>query len=99
MEGWNTFSLIDEKAQTILVQIHFYIENNTALSPYKAPFGSVEFANSLSVEILFNFLQEAEKRLKKKGVQSIHIKDLPHRYRPEQAALLTVLLKDLSYKV
>jgi hypothetical protein len=97
MEGWNTFSLIDENAQLILAQIHFHVEHNIASSPSKAPFGSVSFSKNISAEALFHFLQDVEKKLKSKGIRKIHIKDAPHIYMHDQAGLLTVLLKDLGY--
>lgn len=99
MEGWSTFSLTDENAQSILSQIHFHIADKVASSPHRAPFGSIEFAESLSAESLFGFLNQLENKLKKNGVKRIVIKDSPQLYRPHEAASLTVLLSDLDYRI
>ncbi len=99
VNGWKTFSLIDENSQSILSQLHFNVANGIASSPSKAPFGSIEFANSLSAGILFNFLNEIEAKLKKMKVKKIVINDVPQLYRPHQAATLAVLLSDLSYQI
>ena len=97
--GWNTFSLIDEGGQKIVAQIHFCIEDGIALSPLNAPFGSIEFAETLSAETLCEFLIDIENNLKKKGAKRILIKDMPHLFRPSHAAILTVLFFDLNFKV
>lgn len=99
VDGWKTFSLIEENSQSILSQVHFHVVNEVASSPCKAPFGSIEFANALSAETLFNFLNEIEAKLKKKKVKKIIIKDAPQLYRPHEAATLTVLLSDLGYRI
>lgn len=98
-DGWSAFSLIDADAKKIVAQIHFHISNEVASSPYKAPFGSFEFSTFLSPEALFKFIVDVENTLKEKGVRKIQIKDTPQIYRPEQAALLSVLLQDAGYKI
>lgn len=98
-DGWLTFSLIDENAKKIVAQIHFLISNEVALSPFKAPFGSFEFSASLSPEALLDFIVDVGNKLKEKSVRKIQIKDAPQIYRPEQAALLSVLLQNAGYKI
>ena len=99
VDGWKTFSLLDEQAQKVLAQIHFYVEGIFASSPYKAPFGSIEFNDDLSPDFLFQFLIDVEQRLKSYGVKKIMIKDAPQIYRQEQAALLSVVLISLGFRV
>ncbi|GHN01411.1 hypothetical protein WSM22_29000 [Cytophagales bacterium WSM2-2] len=42
---------------------------------------------------------ECEKKLREEGVRRIVIKDTPQIYRPQQSAMLTVLLSDLDFKI
>ncbi|MBS1489361.1 MAG: GNAT family N-acetyltransferase [Bacteroidetes bacterium] len=98
-EGWHTYSWINLSQQQVWAQVHFYVKGEFALSPFRAPFGSVEFAESLSPEMLFLFLAEAESKLKDKGVKKIVIKEPPQLYRPQASALLSVLLSDRGYVV
>ena len=97
-EVWNTFSLISEKKQQVVAQIHFFISGRIARSPYKAPFGSIEFDEGLAPKALLHFITKVEKRLKEKEVIKIIIKDTPHQYRPQQSALLGVLLLNSGFK-
>lgn len=97
--GWVTFSLLEEKSKLIQAQVHFHISNNIAESPVNAPFGSVEFADSLSAAKLFDFLKEAELKLIQRGVKKILVKDAPQIYRLHKASILCALLTDLNFKV
>ena len=90
--NWSTFSLVNEQAEQVVAQIHFYVSNSMASSPCRAPFGSLEFPSSLAPETLSSFLTEVEQKLKSKGVKKIVIKDQAHQYRPKQSTLLNTLL-------
>ncbi|MBS1486864.1 MAG: hypothetical protein JST43_04685 [Bacteroidetes bacterium] len=98
-EGWHTFSWVHTEQQQVVAQVHFHIEHGLAASPHRAPFGSVEFADSLAPEMLLRFLWEVEKKLKEKGVKKVVIRDTPQLYRPQASALLTVLLGDMGFAV
>lgn len=97
--GWSTFSWIDETVKKNAAQIHFNINGSVALSPCKAPFGSVEFSEVLTPESLFQFLSESEKKLREKGIERVVIVDTPQIYRPQQSAILTVLLSDMGFEI
>lgn len=98
-EGWVTFEWVDAAQQLIAARVHFHIDGEQASSPLRAPFGSVEFADDLSPENLLRFLLEVEKRLKALGVRRVLLRDAPQLYRPQNAALLTVLLGDMGFAV
>jgi hypothetical protein len=91
--------LIEEKSKLVHAQIHFHVSDGIAMSPCKAPFGSVEFATSLSANNLFDFLKEVERNLIQRGVKKVMIKDAPQIYRLHQASILSALLTDLHFKV
>jgi hypothetical protein len=99
VKGWKTYSLIDESTQTQVAQINFHITDGIASSPHRAPFGSIEFSQSLSADALLGFINECENKLKKKKVKKIIIKDAPQIYRPHEAATLSVLLLSLKYEI
>ena len=91
--------MINEQAEQVVAQINFYISDSIASSPYKAPFGSVEFSPSLPTDVLLSFLTDIEQKLKSKGVTKIVIKDSAHQYRPGQSAVLNTLLLNSGFVV
>lgn len=95
--GWTTFSLVHAQKKIILAQIHFCVTNEIASSPYRAPFGSLEFDEMLSEE-LYHFFVQVEEKLKAKGVKKIMIKDVAQQFRPQHSALLQVLFYTLGYR-
>ncbi|MBS1950008.1 MAG: hypothetical protein OJF59_002345 [Cytophagales bacterium] len=95
--GWHIFSWVNAEVQQTEARICFHVENGIARSPYRAPFGSVQFTGSLSADHLLQFLTETIKRLEETGVKQIIIRDAPQLYRPKSAALLAVLLGDLGF--
>jgi hypothetical protein len=99
LTDWNTFSLVDLSAKLIIAQIHIHLDNRLASSPYKAPFGSIEFNETLSAESLFYFMSKVEEELRKKNIAKLVIKDAPQIYRPNQSPVLSVVLTDLGFKI
>lgn len=97
--GWQSYRLIREDKKKIVAAIHFYLENGVARSPYKAPFGSVEFSKTLPPKDLFEFLKNVEARLIGQGVKKIQIKNPPEAYQPASSSLLEVLLLNLGYRI
>jgi len=96
---WKTFCLIHEQAQQVVAQIHFQVADSIAFSPARAPFGSIEFSDSLLPETLLSFWTATEQNLKSAGVKKIVIKDTAHQYRPGPAALLTVLFLSTGFSL
>ena len=97
--GWQSYGLVREDKKKVLAVIHFYLENQIARSPYKAPFGSVEFSKTLQPKDLYDFLKSMENSLKNRGIKSIEIKNLPGAYQPVSSSLLEVLLLNLGYHI
>ena len=82
-----------------LACVHFHLQNQTASSPCKAPFGSVEFSKKLPPKDLYEFLKQTEKSLRNKGIKKIQIKNPPESYRPLSSSVLEVLLLNLGYRI
>jgi hypothetical protein len=98
-EGWHSFCVLNSKHHKISAIIHFHIKDDTARSPLKSPFGSVEFSEQIAPVVLFRFFEFVESRLKARGVQRIIIKDCPSLYRPAHSAILHTFLLNLNYSV
>ncbi len=81
-----------------MAQISFHLENELAVSPVKAPFGSFLFSERLSPLGLYDFIQQCEDRLHRKGVKSICITEPPLFYR-KSGELLHAILLNLGYRV
>jgi hypothetical protein len=91
-EGWRSFYAVRPDKKLVRAQVHFYIEEAKALSPFKNPFGSFEFSDAFTPKELFDFIQFAEAKLREKGVKHIEIRSYPHTYHPERSSLLSVFL-------
>ena len=98
-KGWQSYCLLRADKKKGVAAIHFYLENQVALSPYKAPFGSVEFSKALQPKDLYEFLKEVEANLRNKGIKRIQIKNPPEAYQPVTSSLLEVLLLNLGYRI
>ena len=95
---WQSYHLVQEEDKKAAAAIHFHLQNHTASSPFKAPFGSVEFSEKLAIKDLYEFLKQTEQSLSSKGIRKIHIKNPPASYRPS-SSVLEVLLLNLKYRI
>jgi len=95
---WQSYHLVQEEDKKAAASIHFHLQNLTASSPFKAPFGSVEFSEKLAIKDLYEFLKQTEQSLSSKGIRKIHIKNPPESYRPS-SSVLEVLLLNLKYRI
>jgi hypothetical protein len=98
-EGWHTFSVLHTKHQRIDALLHLHVEDGIARSPFKAPFGSVEFSPKLPPVTLFQFLEFVEAKIRARGVKAVIIKNPPHDYNPAGSALLQVFFSNQGYHI
>jgi len=96
---WTTFSVYNEKYKTVEAHLHVSIQQTQAVSPVRAPFGSIQFSPSLKPETLFNFLEFVCERLKKKGVTHLILKNPPDAYEPASSPMLNTFLFNLGFYV
>jgi hypothetical protein len=80
LDGWSTYYVLNKSKNTIEAVIHFYIADAIAKSPLKNPFGSLEFSESLTSEIIIEFWNFIETSLRLKGVKQIVIQNAPKIY-------------------
>jgi hypothetical protein len=98
-EGWVTFYILKTKTERITGFIHFRLTDGQAYSPFRAPFGGLEFSDRISPYILFRFLEFVEANLRKRSVKSVTIKNPPQAYRHERLAIVETLLFNIGYSV
>jgi hypothetical protein len=96
---WQSYSLVDQERKKALASVHFHLQNHTASSPFKAPFGSVEFSRKLLPKDLYQFLSQTEESLRNRGIRKIQIKNPPASYRPASSSVLEVLFLNLGYRI
>jgi hypothetical protein len=95
---WLSFYLLDKAKKKVLAQVSFCVKNKKAITPVRAPFGSLLFSERLSPMVLYDFVQHCEAGLIKLGAQSISITEPPLYYRKGGEILHTILL-NLNYRV
>ena len=98
-EGWVTFYILKTKTKSVTGCVHFRLEKGHAYSPFRAPFGGLEFSDHTPSLILLQFLEFVEGNLRNKGVRCITIKNPPQLYQPQRLAIVETLLFNTGYHV
>jgi hypothetical protein len=98
-DNWHSAYAIRPDKKLIRAQVHFYIDNGVASSPYKNPFGSFEFADAFTPKELFEFIRFAEGSLRSKKVTQIQIVSYPQLYNQRRSAVLHTFLINQNYLV
>lgn len=93
-----SFYLVRKVNEKIMAQVSFHTRGHMAMTPLRAPFGSFLFSDSLSPQILYQFVQQCEQELRAKGITSITIGEPPLFYRKSGEIIHTILL-NLKYEV
>lgn len=77
----------------------FFVEPDRAISPAAAPFGSVEFVQTLPDSVLSSFIDALTSEARSTGVPALRLVNYPHCYAPEQAHRLTEQLDQRNFRV
>lgn len=77
----------------------FFVGNKQSVSPQAAPFGSVEFTESLPESVLDELLDNVEDEVKLLGSNALRLTNYPDCYAPEQARRLTQKLLARGFKL
>ncbi len=96
---WNTFSVFNKKQKTVNAHLHVNIQNTKAVSPFRAPFGSIQFLRTLKPLILYSFLEFVCAKLKEKGVTHLTLKNHPDAYETGASSLLNTFLINQGFQV
>ncbi len=97
--GWRSFYTLSDKSRKVIAAIHFHVRGELAHSHPRAPFGSVECDAEIKPDVLFQFLEFVEQRLKSMAIREMMIKNPPRAYGPEFLALLETFLFNREFSI
>ncbi|AKD53947.1 GNAT family N-acetyltransferase [Spirosoma radiotolerans] len=87
-ENFILLSAVNQETQQTEARCAFFIQADEACSPAAAPFGSIEFSETLPDAVLDKFLFELTAAARNEGVKKLRIVSYPHCYAQQQAARL-----------
>jgi hypothetical protein len=99
LDGWHSFHALRTEKKVARARVHFHVHNNVAVSPFKNPFGSYEFSDSMEAKEFFDFIKWVETKLIEKGAKRIEIKACPALYNSQCSSMLQTFLINQGYKV
>jgi hypothetical protein len=76
-----------------------FVDNQLAISPKLAPFGSVEFTSTLPERTLTELIDTLEDKVTRMGLPVLRLINYPHCYAPQQAERLAQELQRRNYKL
>ena len=92
------FALFQQETGVARAHCAFYRQNEWAVSPSAASFGSVEFDGSLTDDELFVFLNAVVDRLREERVRGVQLVNYPDCYAPGQALRLRSLFAEAGFQ-
>jgi len=96
--GWHSFVLRKETNELLaLIQLH--VKDGVARSPFRSPYGSYLFSEEVSADLLADFIGFVEGELRKKGVQTIVLKNPPEEYRQKKSKIFLDVLDHAGYSI
>lgn len=94
--GWITFYI--QNSGRVEGLVHFHLEKDEAVSPYRSPFGSYLISDDVTETVLTDFVRYCEHQLISKRAKSITLKNPPEVYSSEKNKVLLNVLGKLSYR-
>lgn len=86
--GWHVFEYRELSTDKAFARISFHLKTGEALSPLRAPFGSIEFYRKLNEDQVADFIVQVQNYLSKLGAKKIVIRNSPELYNEEQSKFL-----------
>ena len=90
-------SALNRTTQLADARCAFFIQDNRDISPIAAPFGSIEFAETLPGEVLDAFIHRLINEARATGTNTLRLVNYPTCYAPEQAELLSEKLHNHGF--
>ena len=81
------------------VRCAFGVQGEVALSPIAAPFGSIEFAESVSPIALGEFVDALVKKAQLTGCKRLQLVNYPHCYAPRHIHRLVYILAERGFNI
>ena len=98
-EGWCSLFCVDKQSKTIYASVDFHLNGAMAESPFRSPYGSFIFSDSLSSQVLQDFIQFSVEQLKLKGVKKIVIRNPPEVYNQVKVEVLRDSMLKAGFKI
>ena len=90
---------LNQTTQQADARCTFFVAPDRAVSPAAAPFGSVEFSQTLPDDVLNNLIDALVDEARSTGAPFLRLVNYPHCYAPEQAHRLTEQLLRRRFRV
>lgn len=94
-----TIIALNQTTQQVEARCTFFVEAGRAVSPLAAPFGSVEFAETLPEPVLQEVIEALIGEARAAGCHTLHLVNYPNCYAPNQAERLTHQLIEQGFQV
>lgn len=98
-DGWCSYAIVDFSETIAEAIVHFHCHEGIALSPLRAPFGSLIFSKELPAETIKDFLDFIEEDFRERGIYKVTIKNYPDAYFSNQSVVLKSLLSEHGYLI
>lgn len=97
--AWRHFYIVNPSKKIIVGHLPFLMEGGQAMSPIKAPFGSLQCTDELPIKVIYDFLEYVINVLATNGAKKIIIKNPPGNYSPELSAVLSTCFANLGFQI
>ena len=97
--GFQLLTALNQGTNQADARCALFIDNQLAISPKMAPFGSVEFVESLPELTLMALLDALEQAVIRLGLPALRLTNYPRCYAPRQADRLARHLRRRGYEV
>lgn len=97
--AFHLLSALNTATQQIEARCAFFVENGKAVSPGAAPFGSIEFSESLADTVLDSLLDSLTMAVRSSGSSTLRLVNYPDCYAPDQASRLAIKLVQNGFRL
>ncbi len=94
-----SFYILKRKEKLVIGRIHFVISGNEAISLPKSPFGSFELYETMTLNVLNDFVCFIFERLQEKHVNNIVISTFAQIYNQQASAKVHYVLSNNGFKI
>ncbi|MFB9863941.1 GNAT family N-acetyltransferase [Rufibacter immobilis] len=95
--NWQMLAMVNRRTGLVDGVAHFFQEEHTAFSPWRAPFGGLQLSPDVPEEAAQDFLQYLHRQLRQNGVRQVHWLQCPDAYAPQTNRLLRATLPAFGY--
>ena len=96
-DGFYLVTALNRMTQQADARCAFFVQSDKALSPFAAPFGSIEFTESLPGPILDTFIRTLLQAARLAGATTLRLVNYPACYAPGQVSELTQKLHQQGF--